>query len=95
MLLMTQVEIEYIVDPTMYSFMFDNVRGGVSTINHRWAKANNPYLADYDENLPTSYIMYLVSLSAHFTYSKHLVHIVFLKRFLTLLFPRILTICTV
>lgn len=61
MLLMTGVQIELIKDPEMYNFMFGNIRGGVTTINHRHAKANNPYLLDYDESLPTSYILYLVN----------------------------------
>ncbi|CAF2101616.1 unnamed protein product, partial [Rotaria magnacalcarata] len=36
------------------------IRGGISTITHRYAKANNPYIPnDYDENKPNSYISYL------------------------------------
>jgi len=60
MLLMTDVEIDLMTDPEMYSFMFDNIRGGITTIAHRRAKANNPYLVDYNQSLPTSYILYLV-----------------------------------
>ena len=28
-------------------------------VTKRYAKANNKYVADYDENKPSSYIMYL------------------------------------
>ena len=37
------------------------MRGGISVISHRYARANNPYLKpeDYDETQPFSYICYL------------------------------------
>ncbi|KAK9803622.1 hypothetical protein WJX72_006416 [[Myrmecia] bisecta] len=41
----------------MYYFC-ENIRGGVSTINHHYAKANNPYLPDFDSSQPTTYIIY-------------------------------------
>ena len=59
MLKMTGVEIEKITDSEMYQFLFANLRGGITTINRRQAKANNPYLLDYNENKPTTYIQYL------------------------------------
>lgn len=34
-------------------------RGGISVITHRHAKANNPFLEDYNPGEPTSYILYL------------------------------------
>jgi hypothetical protein len=38
----------------------NGIRGGVSTISHHYAKANNPYLVDtYDKDEPTNYIIYL------------------------------------
>ncbi|KAK9814141.1 hypothetical protein WJX72_001210 [[Myrmecia] bisecta] len=42
----------------MYYFC-EKPRGGVCSINHRYAKANNPYLPDYDSGQPTSYISYV------------------------------------
>ena len=56
---MTGVTLELMTDPEQYLFIEKGMRGGVSTISHRFAKANNPYLADgYNSSEDTSYIMY-------------------------------------
>ncbi|XP_064620678.1 uncharacterized protein LOC135483596 [Lineus longissimus] len=59
MLKMTKVEIELITDVDMYNFFELGIRGGVCQASHRYGKANNPLLKDYDENQPTSYITYV------------------------------------
>ena len=59
MLRMTGVQLEYITDIDMYTFIEKNLRGGVTTINHRQFTANNKYLDDYREDLPSSYIHYV------------------------------------
>ena len=57
MLKMTEVELELLTDP---DFFEKGVRGGVSTITKRYAKANNRYMGDeYDPNKPSIYIPYL------------------------------------
>ena len=43
----------------MYTFVEDNIRGGVATVNHRHHRANNPYLSDYNPAEPCSYIRYV------------------------------------
>ena len=43
----------------MYTFVEDNLRGGVATVNHRHHRANNPYLSDYNPAEPCSYIRYV------------------------------------
>lgn len=58
MLKMTKVELELLHDPQMYEFFEQGSRGGISMISHRYAKANNPYLKEYDPTVETSYISY-------------------------------------
>ena len=59
MLKMTRVELELFTDMDMYLFVEQSLRGGITTTNHRYAKANNPYLMDYDDSRDTTYIQYL------------------------------------
>ena len=57
----TGVTLDLITDPEMHLFIESGIRGGVSTVNHRHARANNPYLEDgeYDASKPNSYIILL------------------------------------
>ncbi len=57
----TNVFLELITDPEMYLFFESGMRGGISVISNRYARANNPYLKleDYDSDQPHSYISYL------------------------------------
>ena len=59
MLKMTKVKLDLLTDVNMYNFFTNGVRGGISTINHRYAKANNPYVCDYNTDQPSSYIIYM------------------------------------
>ena len=60
MLLFTGCELELISDPEMFNQISPGIRGGVSMIVHRYAKANNPEMgAAYDAASPLSYITYL------------------------------------
>ena len=43
----------------MYTFLEQTIRGGISTITHRHAKANNHNLPDYDPSKPESYLSYI------------------------------------
>jgi len=43
----------------MQLFIEKAFRGGISYIAHRYAKANNKYLPDYNPELDDSYLMYL------------------------------------
>lgn len=56
---MTDVKLELLTDIDMHLFIEKGIRGGVSMITHRHAKANNPLMSDYDPNQPKNYIMYL------------------------------------
>ena len=53
------MEIELLTDCDQYLFFEKMIRGGVSTIFKRYAKANNKYLIDYDKSKPSTYIIYL------------------------------------
>ena len=48
MLQMTGVKLDLITDIEMLTMIEENIRGGVSTINHRLFTANNQYLSDYN-----------------------------------------------
>ena len=59
MLKMTDIQLELMTDIDMYQFIEKGMRGGVSYIAHRYGKANNKYMKDYNEKESTNYIMYL------------------------------------
>ena len=48
MLTQTKVSLELISDNSVLEFFETQMRGGVSTVFHRYAEANNKYLDDYD-----------------------------------------------
>jgi len=43
----------------MYLKVEDSIRGGISMITHKYAKANNKYMSSYDKNKSPLYIIYL------------------------------------
>jgi len=45
--------------PRDVSFFENAIRGVISTISHRYAKANNKYLPNYDPNLLSEFLIYL------------------------------------
>ena len=61
MLKMTGVSIECFKEgqEDMLELIENNMRGGISMISTRYAKANNKYMKDYNPKDPSSYIMYL------------------------------------
>ena len=59
MLKMTGAELEKIIDIDMYLFIEKGLRGGISYIAKRYAKANNKYMKDYDPKKPSKFITYL------------------------------------
>ena len=56
---MTKRELEKISDIHKYLFIEKGLRGGISYIAKRYAKANNKYLNDYDPKKPSTIISYL------------------------------------
>ena len=59
MLKMTKVELELLHDANMYNFIESGIRGGVSVICNRYAKANMRDASDYDPSKPETHILYL------------------------------------
>jgi hypothetical protein len=56
----SKVSLDIIQDPDILLMVESGIRGGVSTITHRHAVANNPYLPKtYNKNKPNTYIPYL------------------------------------
>ena len=56
---MTGVRLDLISDVDMQYFIEKGMRGGISTITHRYAVANNKYMKNYDPEAESSYILYL------------------------------------
>ena len=60
MMKMTRCELELLSDPSMFKLVNENLRGGVSVITKRHAKANNKYMGEqYKPEESNSYILYL------------------------------------
>ena len=55
----TGAQLDLITDEAIYLTFKNSIRGGISTISNRYAKANNPLVDGYDPSKPTSYITYL------------------------------------
>ena len=54
----TKVKLDLITDIDMLLFIEKGLRGGISYIAHRYAKANNKYLENYNPELDDSYLTY-------------------------------------
>jgi len=55
----TKLDLDPITNIDQLLFFERGIRGGVSMISHRYAKANNKYMTDYNSEEPSSYITYL------------------------------------
>ena len=56
---MTEINLELITDVDMHQFIERGIRGGISIITYRYAKANNKYMKNYNPEDDSSHIMYL------------------------------------
>ena len=55
----TNVKLELLTDYNMLLMVEDGIRGGICHSIHRYAKANNKYMKNYNKNKEFSYIQYL------------------------------------
>ena len=55
----TNVKLELLTDYGMLLMVEEGIRGGICHSIHRYAKANNEYMKNYDKNKESSYIQYL------------------------------------
>ena len=54
----TNIDLELLTDLDMHLFIEKGMRGGISMVSKRHAKANNPHTADYNPENENNYIMY-------------------------------------
>ena len=50
--------LELLTDPVMHLFIKRRLRGCISMISQIYAKANNPYVEDYNLHQPSNYLIY-------------------------------------
>lgn len=55
----SKVKLQVLSDLSMYNFFEAGIRGGLSMISTRYAKANNKHIPGFNKNKPSTYLCYL------------------------------------
>ena len=55
----TGVKLELLTNNDMLMMVEKRIRGEICHVVHRYAKANNKYMKNYDKNIESLYLMYL------------------------------------
>ena len=55
----TKVKLKLLTDYEMLLMVENEISGGICQTTHRYAKANNKYMKNYEESIDSSYIAYL------------------------------------
>ena len=55
----TQVKLKLLTDYHMLLMIEEGIKGGTCQSTHRYAKADNKYMKNYDKNIESSYLTYL------------------------------------
>ena len=55
----SKVKMDLLTDPDQLLFFERGIRGGISTIFHRHAKANNKFMDDFDPQKPSKFVSYV------------------------------------
>ena len=61
----TEVKLELLTDYQMLLMIEEGIRGGMCQSTHRYAKANNKCMKNYDEKIESSYLTYLDANDLH------------------------------
>ncbi|XP_037805797.1 uncharacterized protein LOC119599924 [Lucilia sericata] len=59
MLKITNIKLDLLTDIEMINFLQKGIRGGIVQCSQRHSVANNKYLSDYNDKLPSKYLTYL------------------------------------
>ena len=54
-----EVKLELLTDIDMLLMVENGIGGGICQATHRYAKANNKYMKNYDKSIESSYLAFL------------------------------------